>query len=55
MPGHETDETAANQNAKDLQAEAVSRESSSDLLPGFEAPACLMAFGLLFIVWRRKK
>ena len=55
MPGHETEETEANQNAKDLQAEAVSKESYSGLLPGFEASACLMAFVLLSIIWRRKK
>jgi len=55
MPGHETEESEANQNAKVLQAEAVSKESYSGFLPGFEAPACLMALALLFIVWQRKK
>jgi len=55
MPGHEAEEAEANQNAKSLEATAVSKESFSGFLPGFGVPACLMAFGLLFILWRRKK
>ena len=55
-PGHDTERKEAFDNSKQLLKSAEDKKKASSWdLPGFEAPACLMAFGLLFIVWRRKK
>ena len=55
-PGHDAERKEAFTNSKQLlQSAEDKKKASSWNLPGFEAPVCLMAFGLLFIVWRRKK
>ena len=53
-PGHDDEADEANQNVKILNADASSKESSWDL-PGFELAACILAFGLFFMLRRAKQ
>lgn len=53
-PGHQNEETEANQNAKDLQATASSKESSFDL-PGFEVWAAVLSVMFIFLFRRIKQ
>ena len=52
--GHGDDEDSAKLNAKSLNADANTKESSWDL-PGFEAVAGILALGLLFLFRRQNK
>lgn len=53
-PGHDDQADEAAQNVKTLNADALSKESSWDL-PGFEAAAGILAFGLCFLLRRTKQ
>lgn len=52
--GHWDEAEEAKQNAKNLNADATSKDNPFDL-PGFEVVACIMALCLLFLIRRREQ